>query len=241
MERLAIRYQGLTKRFGKQPVLRDIELGVREGEFLGLVGVNGAGKTTLIKCLLDLCAVDSGSIEIFGGAHTRPAARSRLAFLPERFIPPNFATGNEFLRYMMKLHHKPWQTGKIDEILTHLDLDPAALRQPVRQLSKGTAQKLGLAATLLSGKELFILDEPMSGLDPKARALFKRDLLVRKNQGLTLFFTSHMLADISALCDRMAVLHQGQILYQGVPAAFCEHFGAADIEEAYLNCVGATP
>ncbi len=241
MERAAIHLKGVSKRFGKQPVLRDIELGVRHCEFLGLVGVNGAGKTTLIKCLLDLCAVDSGSIEIFGRAHSRPAERSRLAFLPEQFIPPHFATGNEFLRYMMKLHHQPWKIGKIDEILTHLDLDPAALRQPVRQLSKGTAQKLGLAATLLSGKELFILDEPMSGLDPKARALFKRDLLVRKNQGLTLFFTSHMLTDISALCDRMAVLHHGRILYQGAPAAFCEHFGATGIEEAYLNCVGATP
>ena len=71
----------------------------------------------------------------------------------------------------------------------------------------------------------------MSGLDPKARVLFKRDLLTHKQAGLTLFFTSHMLTDISALCDRMAVLHQGQILYQGVPAAFCEHFGASDIEE----------
>lgn len=115
------------------------------------------------------------------------------------------------------------------------------LRKPVRYLSKGTAQKLGLAATLLSGKDLYVLDEPMSGLDPKARALFKRHLAACKHQGLTLFFTSHMLADISALCDRMVVLHQGQILYQGVPAAFCEHFGATELEEAYLNCVGATP
>ena len=240
MERAAIHFKGVSKRFGKLQVLDNVNLHLREGEFLGLVGINGAGKTTLIKCLLDLCALDGGSIEIFGRPHSQPASRSRLAFLPEQFIPPNFATGNEFLRFMTALHRQPWQLNNIEATLYTLDLDPMVLRKPVRHLSKGTAQKLGLAATLLSGKDLYVLDEPMSGLDPKARVLFKRDLLVRKDQGLTLFFTSHMLADISALCDRMAVLHQGQILYQGAPAAFCEHFGATDIEGAYLNCVGAT-
>ena len=240
MDRAAIQFKGVSKRFGKLQVLDNVDLHLREGEFLGLVGINGAGKTTLIKCLLDLCAPSGGSIEIFGLLHAQPASRSRLAFLPERFIPPNFATGNEFLRFMTAMHRQPWQLNKVEAILHTLDLDPPVLRKPVRHLSKGTAQKLGLAATLLSGKDLYVLDEPMSGLDPKARALFKRDLLARKRQGLTLFFTSHMLADISALCDRMAVLHQGQILYQGAPAAFCEHFGATDMEGAYLNCVGAT-
>ncbi|MGH8532332.1 MAG: ABC transporter ATP-binding protein [Gammaproteobacteria bacterium] len=233
--------QNLAKRYGQMRVLGDVSLSVQRGEFLGLVGTNGAGKTTLIKCLLNLCAVDSGSIEIFGLPHTKPVSRSRLAFLPERFIPPNFATGNEFLRFMTALHRQPWRLKNIEATLHTLDLDPMVLGKPVRHLSKGTAQKLGLAATLLSGKDLYVLDEPMSGLDPKARVLIKRDLLARKNQGLTLFFTSHMLADISALCDRMAVLHQGQILYQGAPAALCEHFGATGMEEAYLSCVGATP
>ncbi|MGH8490538.1 MAG: ABC transporter ATP-binding protein, partial [Gammaproteobacteria bacterium] len=224
MDRAAIHFKGVSKRFGKLQVLDNVDLHVHEGEFLGLVGINGAGKTTLIKCLLDLCAPNGGSIDIFGLPHSQPASRSRLAFLPEQFIPPNFATGNEFLRFMNALHRQPWQLNNIEATLHTLDLDPMVLGKPVRHLSKGTAQKLGLAATLLSDKHLYVLDEPMSGLDPKARALFKRDLLVRKNAGLTLFFTSHMLADISALCDRMAVLHQGQILYQGAPAAFCEHF-----------------
>ncbi|MGH8507778.1 MAG: ABC transporter ATP-binding protein [Gammaproteobacteria bacterium] len=240
MDRAAILFKGVSKRFGKLQVLDNLDLRVRKGEFFGLVGINGAGKTTLIKCLLDLCNPSGGSIDIFGLPHVQPVSRSRLAFLPEQFIPPNFATGNEFLRFMTAMHRQPWHTNKVEATLHTLDLDPMALRRP-RYLSKGTAQKLGLAATLLSGKDLYVLDEPMSGLDPKARALFKQDLLVRKNQGLTLFFTSHMLADISALCDRMAVLHQGRILYQGAPAAFCEHFGATGIEEAYLKCVGATP
>ncbi|MGH8469926.1 MAG: ABC transporter ATP-binding protein [Gammaproteobacteria bacterium] len=241
MDRAAIHFEGVSKRFGKLQVLDNVDLRVRKGEFFGLVGINGAGKTTLIKCLLDLCAPSGGSIEIFDLPHVQPGSRSRLAFLPEQFIPPNFATGNEFLRFMTAMHRQPWQLNNVEATLHTLDLDPMVLRKPVRYLSKGMAQKLGLAATLLSGKDLYVLDEPMSGLDPKARALFKRDLLVRKNEGLTLFFTSHMLADISALCDRMAVLHQGQILYQGAPAAFCEHFGATELEEAYLNCVGATP
>ena len=88
-------------------------------------------------------------------------------FLPEQFIPPNFATGNEFLRFMTALHRQPWQLNNVEATLYTLDLDPMVLRKPVRHLSKGTAQKLGLAATLLSGKDLYVLDEPMSGLDPK--------------------------------------------------------------------------
>lgn len=236
-----ISIQNLTKRYGKLQVLGDVDLSLQAGEFLGLVGTNGAGKTTLIKCLLDLCAPSGGSIEIFGLSHSQPASRSRLAFLPEQFIPPNFATGNEFLRFMTAMHRQPCQSNQVEATLKTLDLDPMVLRKPVRHLSKGTAQKLGLAATLLSGKDLYILDEPMSGLDPKARSLFNRELLVRKNQGLSLLFTSHTLTDIGALCDRMAVLHQGRLLYQGTPAAFCEPYGVTSIEEAYLSCVGAMP
>lgn len=104
MDRAAIHFKGISKRFGKVSVLENVDLRVREGEFLGLVGINGAGKTTLIKCLLDLCDIGGGSIDIFGLPHSQPASRSRLAFLPEQFIPPNFATGNEFLRFMTAMH-----------------------------------------------------------------------------------------------------------------------------------------
>jgi ABC-2 type transport system ATP-binding protein len=99
-------------------------------------------------------------------------------------------------------------------------------------------QKLGLAACLLSGKDLLVLDEPMSGLDPKARALFKQELRGLRAAGRTLLLTSHALADIEELCDRMAILHQGQLRFAGTPAELREAFGTPDLEQAFLKCLG---
>ena len=149
---------------------------MRRGEFFGLVGVNGAGKTTLIKCLLDFCDADGGAIEIFGVPHRDTAARARLAYLPERFNPPFYLTGRDFLQYMLGLHRAPYDDDRVARMFGALDLEPAALDRPARAYSKGMTQKLGLAACLLSGKELYVLDEPTGGLDPKARALLKSEL-----------------------------------------------------------------
>jgi ABC-2 type transport system ATP-binding protein len=233
----ALHFENVSKRYGRQVVLDNFSLTVRAGEFVGLVGVNGAGKTTLIKCLLDFCDIDGGRIEIFGTNHTRTEARARLAFLPERFAAPPFARGDEFLRYLMGLHGRPYDSTAIQETLAALDLDRAALSKPVRQLSKGMSQKLGLMTTLLSGKELLVLDEPMSGLDPKARALLKRHLFQLKERGHTLFFSTHLLPDVSALCDRMAILHGGGLRYVGRPEDCCAAFGADTLETAYLRCL----
>lgn len=233
----AVRFANVRKCFGRQEVLRGLTLTINPGEFLGLVGANGAGKTTLFKCLLNFCDVDSGTIEIFGVEHTSTKARSRLAFLPESFVPPSFVTGREFIRYMTKLHGQHYQPPAVEVMLTVLDLDPNALSKPVRELSKGMAQKLGLVATLLSGKDLLVLDEPMSGLDPKSRAMAMRHLIEQKRLGRTLFFSTHTLTDVGALCDRMAILHAGELRYVGTPSDCCARFGAADLEEAYMRLV----
>lgn len=235
----ALQFENVTKRFGRQMVLDGVSLTVQPGEFIGLVGVNGAGKTTLIKCLLNLCDIECGRIEIFGTDHTRAEARVRLAYLPERFAVPPFATGKEFLRYMGRLHGRPNDPTALQETLAALDLDGEVLSKPVRQLSKGMSQKLGLLATLLSGKELLVLDEPMSGLDPKARAMLKQHLSKIKERGYTLFFSTHLLPDISALCDRMAILHGGRLRYVGTPLGCCALYGADTLEAAYLSCVGS--
>lgn len=233
----ALRFNSVSKHFGRQEVFKGLDLSITTGEFVGLVGVNGAGKTTLLKCLLNLCELDSGLIEIFGVSHLKTEARAPLAFLPERFVSPYFATGGEFLRYMGKLHGRECPPSSIEQMLAVLDLESTALSKPARQLSKGTAQKLGLAATLLSGKELLVLDEPMSGLDPKARALLKRYLLGLKGLGRTLFFTTHLLADVEALCDRIAVLHGGELRFLGSPKDCRTQFGSGDLEQAYMKLV----
>ncbi|MCW5603791.1 MAG: ABC transporter ATP-binding protein [Burkholderiales bacterium] len=213
---------------------------VRPGEVIGLVGENGAGKTTLIKCMLDFCDVDAGRVAIFGAPHTDTASRARLAFLPERFTPPFYLTGRDFLKYMLELHRVPYSEAAVERTFEALDLDPSALARPARTYSKGMTQKLGLAACLLSGKELQVLDEPTSGLDPKARALLKRELRKLRESGRTLFFTSHALADVAEICDRMAILHAGRLRFAGTPDELMRGFGAADLEQAFLACIADT-
>jgi ABC-2 type transport system ATP-binding protein len=233
----AIRFAGLTKSYAGAAVLRGVDLSVPPGRTFGLVGMNGAGKTTLIKCLLDFCDFDAGAVHIFGIAGRQTSARARLAFLPERFIPPYYLTGEDFLRYMASLYGRQYVAADATQALTDLDLEPVALRKPVRTFSKGMTQKLGLAACLLSCRDLLVLDEPTSGLDPKARALLKRQLQRARLEGRTIFFTSHALADVEELCDEMAVLHGGELRFSGTPAALCEKFHAETLERAYLACI----
>lgn len=234
---IAIHAAGVSKHYGSVAALSDFDLGVHAGRTFGLVGANGAGKTTLIKCLLDFCALDAGHIEIFGLPSTRTAARSRLAFLPERFNPPYYLTGGDFLRLMLKMYRRPYDREAIDAVLAGLDLDGGALGKPVRTFSKGMTQKLGLAACLLSGRDLLVLDEPTSGLDPKARALLKRCLRQTHKLGGTVFLTSHALADVDEICDEMAVLHEGRVRFTGTPATLKQQYRATNLEEAYLECI----
>ncbi len=237
MQDLAIRFHNVVKQYAQGVILNDLNLDVRAGEFVGLVGVNGAGKTTLIKSLLDFGSIDSGQIEIFGVAHTNPDARRNLAYLPERFLPPHYLNGREFLRYMSSLHSVDYNEARVERIFETLDLDRTALVKPVRQFSKGMAQKLGLAACLLSDKMLLVLDEPMSGLDPKARGLLKSYLMELKNQARTLFFSTHMLADVEQLCDRIVILHRGKLQFTGSPAQCCEKFSTGSLEQAFMRCL----
>lgn len=237
MQENAIDINRLYKGFNSHDVLKGVNLQVKHGEYFGLVGMNGAGKTTLIKSLLDFCQIDRGNIQIFGASHRLNDARRHLAYLPERFNPPYYLTGREFLRYMAKLHGVSYQREAVEQVFHHLDLDLAALSRPVRTYSKGMAQKLGLATCFLSQRRLLVLDEPMSGLDPKARALFKTYLQQARDGSQTIFFTTHLLNDVESLCDRLAILHQGEVRFTGSPSACCEYYGADNLEHAYLNAI----
>jgi ABC-2 type transport system ATP-binding protein len=235
----ALEFDAVSKRFGATAALSGFSLRVQAGESFGLAGMNGAGKTTLIKCMLDFCGTDAGAVRIFGVDHRMTASRSRIAFLPERFTPPYYLKGRDFLSYMLKLHGIGYQEADAVDMLGRLDLDPSALGKPVRAFSKGMTQKLGLAACLLSRKDLYVLDEPTSGLDPKARALLKRCLRELRGRGSTLFLTSHSLADVEEICDRMAVIHGGQLRFAGTPAQLRAEHAGGTLEEAFLACIDA--
>ena len=233
----AVRICALVKRYGKVAALGGVDLEVAAGEGFGLVGANGAGKTTLIRCLLDLAACDSGTIEIFSLPAGKPASRRRLSYLPERFSPPHYLRGGEFLSAMLELAGERYDAARAGQLLDELELERDALTRPVRALSKGMAQKLGLAACLLVPRDLYLLDEPMSGLDPAARVAVKSVLRRLHGEGRTLFFTSHVLADVEELCSSLAVLDRGKLRFRGSPAALCEKYSQPRLEAAFMRCI----
>jgi len=231
----AIRFTNVSKQHAGHGVLSALDLDVPRGSLFGLAGVNGAGKTTLLRCLLDFCAVDEGTIEIFGASHLQAASRAALAFLPERFTPPPHLAGDEFLQFVVKLQDQSYDRAAAVRMLQAMDLEESALNRTVRHYSKGMTQKLGLAATFLIRKDLYVLDEPTSGLDPRARVRLKEVLLALRGEGATVLLTSHALADIDELCDHMAILHGGRLVFSGSPAACRTHFGAESLEAAFMS------
>jgi len=233
----AFRLSGLTKRYGAQLVLDAVDLEVAQGASYGLLGLNGAGKTTLIKCLLDLCAQDAGEISLYGVPAREPRARARVAYLPERFVPPHYLTGREFLSLMLALAGKRYDAMRVGARLRQLELETAVLERRVRTLSKGMTQKLGLAAVLLVERDLYVLDEPKSGLDPASRIAVKSALQNLVAEGRTLFFTSHVLTDVEELCDAIAVLDRGGFRFRGAPGELCAQSGETNLERAFLRCI----
>jgi len=233
----AVRVAGLRKQYGAREALRGVDLEIAPGQGFGLVGVNGAGKTTLVKCLLDFCDYQGGSAELFGVPSRSAVARARLAFVPERFSPPYYLLGREFIAMTLELAGESYDATSAARQLSELELDPVVLQRPVRQLSKGMTQKLGLAACFLLRRELTLLDEPMSGLDPASRVAVKSVLARLRSEGRTLFFTSHVLTDVEELCSSIGVLHDGAIRYRGPPAGLCARYGEPHLERAFIRCI----
>jgi ABC-2 type transport system ATP-binding protein len=217
-------------------VISDIAFALHAGEVFGLIGLNGAGKTTLIKAVLGLSRPD-GTVRIFGRPAGPPASRAHLAYLPEKFQPSPLLKGWEFLSLTLGYYGKVLDRQMALELCRGLDLDTAALDRSGRTYSKGMGQKLGLLGTLLTGLPLLILDEPMSGLDPKARILLKDRLLALRETGTTVFLSSHILVDLEEICDRVAVIHQGRLIYLGTPADLIAQQGGVSLERAFLSAI----
>lgn len=234
----AIDFNEVCKRFGDYVALRSVSFAVPSGSIFGLVGLNGAGKTTLIKSLMDFSFPDSGGILIFGQSATEATARGAVAYLSERFIPPAYLTGLEYLQMMSRLYGVlACEDQRLEAAAATIDLDVKYLGMRVGSYSKGSGQKLGIAAVLLSEQRLLVLDEPMSGLDPRARACLKAQLMAKQRRGATVLFSSHSLADIDELCDAFVVLHAGAIRFVGGAEELRSRTSEATLDAAFLKVI----
>jgi ABC-2 type transport system ATP-binding protein len=213
-----LRFQGVEKSlpFGfwlrKKQVLKGVSLSVQQGEIYAFLGPNGAGKTTSIKCLLGLLFPDAGSVELFDQQGPTLAARRRIGYLPERpYFYPHLK-GRELLEYFGRLFGMRGSDlrAKCDELLALVGLEDDG-EKLAGQYSKGMLQRLGVAQALINDPDLVILDEPMSGLDPIGRREVKDLIMSVKERGATVFFSSHILSDAEALCDRVSLLVDGKL------------------------------
>ena len=199
--------------------LRPLNLAVNEGEVFGFLGPNGAGKTTTLKLLMGLVYPTGGSARILGMEISDPRVKAQIGFLPEQPYFYDYLTARELLAYYAHLSGVPAKecSSRIENVLKLVGLPDAANVQ-LRKFSKGMLQRVGIAQAVLHDPKVVFLDEPMSGLDPMGRREV-RDLMAQlKQQGKTVFFSTHILADAEALCDRVAIIHQGELRGVGAVA-----------------------
>ncbi|MBU1186792.1 MAG: ABC transporter ATP-binding protein [Acidobacteria bacterium] len=200
----------------RKKILKGISLSVEEGNIFGYLGPNGAGKTTTIKCLLNLIAPDRGAIEILGFPHHSIKARSQLGFSPENPYFYDYLSAEEFLDFYGRLFglKKSVRNERTARLLREVGLERSRHIQ-LRKFSRGMLQRIGLAQALINDPALVLLDEPLSGLDPIGRKEI-RDLIVGlREQGKTVFLSSHILQDLEMICDEVAMIVEGRIVSQG--------------------------
>ncbi|MBP9779146.1 ABC transporter ATP-binding protein [Candidatus Gracilibacteria bacterium] len=203
----------LSKKIGKTQILTDISLTLEKGEVFGFLGPNGSGKTTTMKAILGIIKPTTGNIEIFDSTMDDIAVRKRIGFMPENTYLYKYLTGDEFLDFngafygMKKSELEKRKNIVLEQVgLTH------ARGKKLNAYSKGMLQRIGLAQAILHDGELIFLDEPMSGLDPVGRRLIKDLMLGLKKEGKTIFFNTHILSDVEAICDSFGIIVGGSLV-----------------------------
>jgi ABC-2 type transport system ATP-binding protein len=196
----------------KKVALHPLRLTVEEGEIFGFLGPNGAGKTTTLKLLMGLVFPTSGSARILGKDLDDPQVKSQVGFLPEQPYFYDHLTARELLNYYGQLSGVPGKSRAtlVERMLERVGLTDSAGVQ-LRKFSKGMLQRVGLAQAILHDPKLVFLDEPMSGLDPMGRREVRELIQQLRHEGKTVFFSTHILSDAEALCDRVGVIHQGEL------------------------------
>jgi ABC-2 type transport system ATP-binding protein len=240
-EKLRVEFTNREFRKSIKVALSGLDLEVNAGEVFGFLGPNGAGKTTAINVLLGFVPPKSGAAYLFGIDVRQPIARQRIGYLPEMTYYYKFLTAEELLRFYAKIFGLPRNEAdkRIDQLLKLVELEQSRKR-PIKTYSKGMQQRVGLAQALINDPDLLILDEPTSGLDPLGRMKVREIIHRLKNEGKTVFFSSHELGEVETVCDRVAIIHQGELKTVGRVTDIVEkHHG--NLEKAFLDIVGYQP
>lgn len=224
----------LSKTLGKNEVLKNINLSIYEWEAFGFLGPNGAGKTTTMKAILGILKPAKGGVLLFGKSPTDISVQKRLWFMPENTYLYKYLTADEFLEFNGKFYGLATMTLEQRKILVleKVGLTDARHKR-LNTYSKGMLQRIGLAQAILHDPEVIFLDEPMSGLDPIGRKMVKDLMLELKSQGKTLFFNTHILSDVEAICDSFAIIAEGKIVEHMRVSALTE-----PLEELFMKRVG---
>ena len=239
-QKLRVEFRSREMRQATKVALAGLDLEVRAGEVFGFLGPNGAGKTTTMNVLLGFVPPTSGEASLFGIDVRQPIARQRIGYLPEMTYYYKFLTAEELLRFYAKIFglSRGEADKRIDRLLKLVELEPARKR-PIKSYSKGMQQRVGLAQALINNPDLLVLDEPTSGLDPLGRMKVREIIQRLKNEGKTVFFSSHELGEVESVCDRVAIIHQGELKAIGCVADITGQH--ASLEKAFLEIIGFQP
>jgi ABC-2 type transport system ATP-binding protein len=240
-ENLRVEYRSRELKQQTKLALKGLNLSVQTGEVFGFLGPNGAGKTTTMNVLLGYVNATSGAAFLFDVDTREPIARQRIGYLPELTYYYKFLTAEELLRFYARIFEIPKAETetRIDRLLKLVELEHARKR-PIRTYSKGMQQRAGLAQALINNPDLLLLDEPTSGLDPLGRMKVREIIQRLKNEGKTVFFSSHELGEVETICDRVAILHQGELKVEGRVSDLVKEY-QCNLEQVFLKVVGYQP
>lgn len=228
----------VAKAFGPVQAVNGLSLNLKQGEILGFLGTNGAGKTTTIKMLLGFFRPDTGRLSVFGGDPCEPATRAKIGYMPETAYYYPYLSVRELLALYGGLCGMPKEAvrARSEELIVRVGLESVGARL-LRHYSKGMLQRAGIAQALLHDPDLLILDEPFTGLDPLARIHLRDLILEMKSRGKTIFFSSHELSEAELICDRVAILKQGSLVWCGAVGDVAGD-GERNLERVFLRMLG---
>jgi len=236
----AIRVRDLRKLYGGKPAVDGLSLEVPRGCFFGFLGPNGAGKTTTIRMLIGLAPPDSGSIELLGLASPDHAMeiKRRIGLVPDESLLFDRLTGGEFLEFVGRMYGLERRVARerAGELLALFELD-GERGKLIAEYSKGMRKRASMAAALIHRPDLLLLDEPFEGVDAVGARLMKELLQTLVREGVTIFLTSHVLEVVERLCDRVAIIHQGKLVLEGIVEEL--RHGDEPLEALFVRAVGA--